>query len=286
MEYSVSYNGTVLQEQNISIAPFTRALQYGDGVFETVRSYSGRFFRLERHVDRLFEGLTVLRIHGNFDATTIFNSISSLLQAQGLSDASVKIMAFREGCESPDPAPNASASLLISARTFDFVKKARYEKGITAHIVSTRRNTLSPIVYIKSMNYLENIIGRLEACDHNAHEALFLNIHGMLAEGATSNIFIISSGTLYTSPVQSGILRGITRDAVLQIASDSGISCSEKNISPEELSAADEAFCTNSLMEIMPLVAINGKPVGTAEPGMVTQHVMRSFRNLLEKELK
>ncbi|MEI6126910.1 MAG: aminotransferase class IV [Pseudomonadota bacterium] len=285
MERIVFYNGAFLKESGAAISPFSRGLNYGDGVFETLRSYAGGFFRFEDHISRLSQGLKTLRINLALDNTALRNTIKELLQVNRLSDAAIKILAFREGGEGPDPAPQAGASVVVTARPFDHDKKSRYEHGIKAHVAAGGRNTLSPLVSIKSMNYLENILGRLEAHDHHADEALFLNIHGMVAEGATSNIFMARQGTLYTPPADAGILMGITRSMILRIVQETGCSFAEQNFSLKELLEADEAFLTNSLMEIMPLTSINNKPVSNGLPGDITKKLLHEYHALVTREL-
>jgi branched-subunit amino acid aminotransferase/4-amino-4-deoxychorismate lyase len=194
-----------------------------------------------------------------------------------LSDARLKIIAFREGADGPSPLPGLKAEIIITAAPIDDKTKLSYEKGIRGHIVSIKRNNYSPISFIKSLNYLDNILGRIEARENNADEAIFLNIQGRVAEGSTSNIFIIKQGTVFTPPVTEGILNGITRDVIFRISSEIGIKCLEIEFPPGQLFEADESFLTNSLMEIMPLVSVNGKPVGTGNPGEITKTLMDRY---------
>lgn len=286
MESIFYYNGSFLKEGEAAISPFNRGLHYGDGVFETMRSYAGHIFRFEDHVKRLLDGLEVLKIKAGRDNSEFYNAVEKVLRKNGLSDASVKIIAFRQGGEGPTPPADSKASFLITARPFDRERKARCEKGISGYVVPIRRNNYSPVSFIKSLNYLNNILGRLEARDNNADEALFLNILNKVAEGATSNVFIIKRGTVYTPPVNAGILKGITRDVVLQIAKQTGITCLERDFTMDELSEADEAFLTNSLMEIMPLVSVNDTHIGKGIPGDITKQLMQSYSSLVKKELE
>ena len=149
-----------------------------------------------------------------------------------------------------------------------------------------RRSSYSPLSRIKSLNYLDNILGRLEAREHNAQEALLLNTLGWVAEGATSNIFIIKDKKLITPPVDAGILPGITRAAVLEIAGTVDLQAREETFSPEELLRADESFLTNSLMEIMPLVMLNEEKIGNGRPGPLTELLRQGYRELVNRELR
>ena len=286
MEPIVYYNGALLKESDAVISPFSRGLHYGDGVFETMRSYEGRIFRFQDHEKRLFDGLEALKIKADRGGSELYNAAEKVLQKNGLTDAGVKIIAFRQGGEGPAPPPGSGASVLISAKPFDFERKERCGNGIKGYVVSIRRNNFSPLSLIKSLNYLDNILGRLEAREYSADEALFLNVHNKVAEGATSNIFILRHGILYTPPVSSGILCGITRDVVLHIANEAGTACHERDFFLDELKEADEAFLTNSLMEIMPLVSVNDTLIGKGVPGDITMQLMQSYSTLVKKELK
>ncbi len=285
MKSIVFFNGEFFQEDDFGLSPFSRGLHYGDGVFETMRSYGGHVFRLQSHVQRLLQGLHVLNISVAIDSREIISAIAKTLQANKLTDAVVKIVAFRQGGEGPLPPLNAQASFLITAKPFDFSRKKQCERGLSAHICAIRRNTTSPVAFIKSLNYLDNILGRIEARDNNAGEALFLNTHDMVAEGATSNLFVVKDSTLWTPPLQAGILNGITREVTLQIAQAARISCREKDFSARELFTADEAFLTNSVMEIMPLISVDQQLIGPGEPGVLTRELMSTYRLLVEKEL-
>lgn len=287
MQRVVYYNKNLIKEGEAVLSPFNRGLHYGDGVFETLRAYSGEFFRFEDHMNRLLEGLKLLKIATtDWDRAEICIAAKAVLRANKLRDAAVKVLAFRQGVEGPAPPPGLKASVLVTAASFDHKKKLRYEKGISAHVVSGRRNKYSPVTFIKSLNYLDNILGRLEARDMQADEALFLNTDGKVAEGATSNIFIVKDGILLTPPVNAGILKGITREVVLRIASQTGLQYVEENFSSDEFFGAQEAFLTNSLMEIMPLVAVNGKAISKGVPGDVTRQLMRQYGACVKEELK
>jgi branched-chain amino acid aminotransferase len=261
LERIVYYNGNLLPEDKIVISPFNRGLLYGDGVFETLRAYSGHIFRLEQHLERLFAGLQVLRIKPRWGTGEIEHAVHEVLTVNSLSDASLRITVSRGDGEGTEPRSDICPSLLITARQFDAYQQQDYTSGIGAHLVSIRRNSYSPLSWIKSLNYLDNILGRLEARDNRAREALFLNTHGYVAEGAASNIFMVAGGKLLTPPVDAGILPGITRGVVLEIANDINHAKAEQMFSLDDLLGADEAFLTNSLMELIPLVYVNNTPI-------------------------
>ena len=281
----VYYNGELLPADKVAISPFNRGLLYGDGVFETLRAYSGRVFRLEHHLKRMHEGLQVLRIAPNGEANGIERAINELLKLNNLSDAALRISVFRGDGEGPEPPDGLRSSILISAKPLNKYRAQDYETGFSAHLVSMRRSSYSPLSRIKSLNYLDNILARLEAREHNAQEALLLNTLGWVAEGATSNIFIIKHKKLITPPVDAGILPGITRAAVLEIAGNVDLQTQEETFSPEELLRADESFLTNSLMEIMPLVMLNERKIGSGRPGLLTGALLQQYRKLVNREL-
>ena len=286
MERIVYYNGDLLPADKLAISPFNRGLLYGDGVFETLRAYGGRVFRLDQHLTRMHEGLQVLRIESQWNAHDIKRAINELLNRNKVSEAALRISVFRGDGEGPEPPEGLQPSILISAKPFNTYGEQDYAKGFSAHLVSMRRSSYSPLSRIKSLNYLDNILARLEAREHNAQEALLLNTLGWVAEGATSNIFIIKDKILITPPVDAGILPGITRAAGLEIADSLNLQAREETFSPEELLRADEAFLTNSLMEIMPLVMLNEKKIGSGKPGPLTELLHQGYRELVNKELQ
>ena len=282
----VYYNGDFMPTDKVAISPFNRGLLYGDGVFETLRAYSGRVFRLEQHLIRMHEGQQVLRIEPNREAHGIERAINELIKHNNLSDAALRISVFRGDGEGPEPPDGLQSAILISAKPFNTYRAEDYATGFRAYLVSMRRSSYSPLSRIKSLNYLDNILARLEAREHNAQEALLLNTLGWVAEGATSNVFIIKDKKLITPPVDAGILPGITRAAVLEIAESLDLQAREETFSPEELLRADEAFLTNSLMEIMPLVMLNEKKIGKGKPGPLTELLRQGYRELVNRELQ
>ena len=281
----VYYNGAFTPKENVAISPFNRGLLYGDGLFETLRAYGGRVFRLEQHLKRLADGARALRIEPCPPVGDIGQTVYELLSRNELADASIRITLFRGDGEGPEPQNDLKPLLLISARPSGKYREEDYAQGFRVHIASMRRNNYSPLSRIKSINYLDNILGRLEARDHNAQEALFLNSNGWVAEGATANIFMIKNTMLITPPADAGTLPGITRAAVLEIARTTNRRATEQLFSPEELLRSDEAFLTNSLMEIMPMVMVNGRPVGNGIPGPLTRELHQRYRKLVKEEL-
>lgn len=267
------------------ISSFNRGLLYGDGVFETLRVYKGRLFRFGQHVQRLQKGLQVLKIPCHDVVLAVEQCVKEILQREKIIEGALRISIFRGDGEGPDPPAGLTPSFLISIKSSISYQADDYAKGYYAHLVSVRRNSFSPLSRIKSLNYLDNILARLEAREHNAHEAVLVNSSGWVAEGAASNVFIIKDNLLMTPPVNAGVLPGITRAAVLEIAGAVGLQPQEETFSPEQLAAADEAFLTNSLMEIMPLVMLNEKKIGDGTPGKFTEALRLHYRNLVNQEV-
>lgn len=285
MTRCVYFNGKLLPSESTGISPFNRGLLYGDGVFETLRVYNGGLFRFGQHVQRLQEGLQVLKIQFHNVVFAVEQSVKEILQREKIIEGAVRISIFRGDGEGPDPPAGLTPSFLISIKSFIPYRTEDYATGYKARLVSVRRNSFSPLSRIKSLNYLDNILARLEAREHKAHEALLMNSLGWVAEGAASNVFLIKDNLLLTPPVDAGVLPGITRAAVLEIAAAARLQPREETFSPEQLAAADEAFLTNSLMEIMPLVMLNEKKIGDGKPGKFTEELRLHYRNLVNQEV-
>ncbi len=281
----VYFDGNFLPESAVSVSPRCRGLHYGDGVFETMRSYGGVIFRCGAHIHRMIQGLGVLGITADLPSPDSLQSAPEvLLRENRLTGAVVKTIAFRSGGAGALPPENASAHILMTAAPFNESRKRECEKGITAQVVSIRRNESTPLAYIKSLNYLDNILGRMQADRAGAGEALFLNTNGFLTEGATANIFFSKGGSLFTPSAETGILPGITRQAVCEIAGRENIPLTEGAFTADDIVHADEAFLTNSVLEIIPLVSVNGSHIGNGCPGPLTAQLMTLYAELVVQE--
>jgi len=283
MNRIISCNGTLSDENSCAVSAFSRALHYGDGVFETMRAARGRLFRLAHHLDRLCAGLRLLRIPLP-GRTQLTAAVEGVLQANALTEATVKMLAFRDGPPGPTPAATHAPGVLITAERFDFETLARSAAGVSARIVTVRRDASSPLSGIKSLNYLVNIMARMEAADCGDREALLLNHGGCVAEGATSNLFMVSNGSLCTPPLSAGALPGITREVVFEIARSLRINCSEADITPEDIKGADELFLTNAGAGVMPLTMLDGEAVGTGLPGALTRSCQAAYNEIFSRE--
>jgi branched-chain amino acid aminotransferase len=272
-------NERIVDEEKAVISVFDRGLLYGDGVFETMRSYNGKVLAFDRHLDRLYESAEAIDIKIDKDRKYIKYIIYKLLKVNRLEDAYIRLAATRgKGRVGLDATTAKERGLVIIVKGFKPYPPRFYKKGITLYTSSIRRNEKSLLCGIKSLNYLNNILARMEAQKTGADDALLLNTEGYVAESAVSNIFMIKGKRLVTPSIDSGILPGITREIVLSLADGSDLSVSARHIRLPELKSADEIFLTNTLMEIIPVVRIDGKKIRTGRPGPLTKSLHRQYR--------
>ena len=276
----VYLNGSLIPRSQARISALDYGFLYGFGLFETMRAYEGRVFRLDRHLNRLARSAEVLGLP--LPATDLRSAVMATIQANQLGDARVRIaVSIGEGGIVPDPSTCDQPTVLILAGHYQPYPEQVYEKGFKAIVSSIRRNSQSPLSRLKSANYLESMLARQEARAAGVDEALCLNEKGLLAEASMSNVFLVTNGTLRTPGPGSGILPGITREAILELASSLAISTLEDDVRRDELYQAQEAFLTNSLIEVMPLTEIDGKPVGSGRPGPLTRRLAAAYKRLV-----
>jgi branched-chain amino acid aminotransferase group I len=282
----VYINGSIVPRSEASISPFDRGFLYGYGLFETMRSYGGRVFRLDRHLARLMRSAEKLGLASELDPVALEQAIYKTLEANKLSDARIRLtVSAGEGERELAPPTLGALTIMVVAERLVPPPSHVYEEGVRAAIVSPRRNSQSPLSRIKSLNYLDSLIAHSEALALGADEAILLNERGFVCEGSTSNIFLVAAGSLITPSEESGILPGITREAVLELAHALGIEAGEGEIPVAELLQADEAFLTNSIIEVEPITVVDGRPIGSGKPGVVTRRLMAAYRELVQKEL-
>lgn len=283
MSEIVYLNGSLIPLNEARISPVDYGFLYGFGLFETMRAYEGKVSFLDRHLNRLARSAETLGL----PATTldIGKAVMDTLRANKLRDARIRItVSAGEGGIAPDPKSCTSPTVLITARHYEPYTEQAYEKGFKAVISSIRRNSQSPLPQFKSTNYLENLLAKQEAKDKGADEAVFLNERDLVAEASMSNVFIVAGGILKTPHVDNGILPGITREVILKLAPKLDIEAVEQDIWPGELLDAEEAFLTNSLMEVMPLTKVARNLIGSGKPGPVTRKFRQAYRELVMSE--
>lgn len=279
-------DGRLLDQAEASIAIGDRGFLLGDGLFETMRAYAGRVFRLESHLERLRAGAERLGIPlpaGLEQA--VLDTVAANDAAPG-GDTAVRLTVTRGEAgngllpASAEAPPESTA--LVTARPYH-PDPAWYERGITAGIARGRLDEHSATAGLKSLGYLEAIVAMREAAAAGYQDALFLDSAGHLAEGAASNLFLVVAGELLTPPLACGILPGITRATVMTLARARGLPCREQTLEPAVLGAASEAFLTSSLRELAPLVSVDGRRVGDGRPGPITRALLEDYRRLVRR---
>ncbi|MBM4444111.1 MAG: aminotransferase class IV [Chloroflexi bacterium] len=277
----VCLNGSLVPLSEAHLSPMDHGFLYGYGLFETMRAYSGHVFRLEAHLARLRRAAAFLGL-GMDHLPDLSRAIHETMEANHLGNARIRLtLSGGRGEPVPDMTACREPTLLITARDYVPHADAVYRQGFRAVLSTIRRNTRSPLSGLKSLSCLDNLLARREARLAGDDEAIMLNEQGFVGEGSTSNVFLVSGNTLRTPGEDSGILPGITRGAVLELARSAGLDAAECRIDPGEFISADEAFCTNSLIEIMPITSFGGQAVGRGVPGKVTARLTAAYREMV-----
>lgn len=272
-------NGEILSEKQATISPSDRGLLLGDGIFETMRAYNGRIFQIDAHLNRLMASADFLQIPIALSRDALSQALAATLDANHLSesDATLRLTLTRgAGSRGLDFPPNPKPTLLISAA---LLLKTDFPPA-KALIVNIRRNQYSPLFKIKSLNYLDNVLARHEAKSQGFDEALLCNTEGQLAEASAANLFIVKKDTLLTPPIEDGALPGVTRAIVFELASALAIPCQEKSLTLDDLAQADEAFLTNSIIEVQPLIQVGEQTIGDGKIGPITAQIQRVYHRL------
>jgi branched-chain amino acid aminotransferase len=284
-------NGQLIPRSKAKLSPFDHGFLYGYGLFETMRAYNGYIFRLDSHLTRLRFSAEILGLTYNVIASGAKQSLESAcmatLEANRLKDARLRLtISAGEGDMTPDPSTCSSPTVLVTTQNLVPLPPEKYESGFKAALSSIRRNSQSPLSRLKSTCYMENILARMAARAAGCDESIFLNEQGYLAEGSSTNIFLVSHGELITPCFESGVLPGITREAVLEIARTSNLKATERWVQLNELIEAEEAFVTNSILELMPLVSVEGRTIGSGKPGKLTKELLAAYRKLVDETLR
>jgi len=280
-------NGKFYQKDQAKISVFDHGLLYGDGVFEGIRSYNRLVFKLKEHVDRLFESAHTIMLKIPLNKEQMTKAVVSTLKENNLKDAYIRLVVTRgEGDLGLDPRKcSGNATIIIIADKVALYPEKFYKQGLSIVTVPTVRNlpeALNP--QIKSLNYLNNIMAKMEAVNAGCDEAIMLDSLGYVAECTGDNIFIVKNKHLYTPPQCMGTLRGITRDSVLEIARKNKIPVHEHVLTRHEVYISDECFLTGTAAEIIPVVKVDGRLIGSGKPGEATLSLTKKFRELTKKE--
>ncbi len=283
----VYINGELIPGEEAKVSVFDHGFLYGDGLFETMRAYQRRIFRLEHHLQRLFLSLEYLKFLIPFNFDYLKEAIYKTIEANRLEDAYIRLTVTRgEGATVPDPATCKAPNLIIITREYVPYSSALYQKGYKGKIVGVKPSPHMPTISMKTLNFLNHIIAKMEAKASGFNEGIMVNTDGFVTEGTVSNIFMIKGGSLFTPAKEVGLLPGVTRQAVLEIAEAKGLKTREAKITVNELLMAEEAFLTNALIEILPLVGVDERPLGKGIPGPLTQELMSAYKELVKEELK
>ena len=278
----VFLNGNIVPDTEGYITSGDRGFLYGDGIFETLRTYNGEPFKLAEHLERMCSSAKKLSILPVYTNAEVSESIKELIEKNNVQDAYIRITLSRgAGGNGLGINNNLKSTMLIQVKSFTPYEKKLYEEGMSLVVSRHRRSTSCPISCHKTTNLLTSILLKEEAKRKSANDTIVINTDGYVAECVVSNIFIINNGSVTTPPLDTNILPGITRKTVLDICQNSGIPAREECFKIETLIKADEIFITNSLMEIMPVSMIENSKIGKTVPGEITQQIMSAYKRLI-----
>ncbi len=278
----VYIDGKFYDERDAKVSVFDHGLLYGDGIFEGIRAYNGRVFRLKEHIDRLFYSAKAILLTIPISHAEIMKAVVESCRQNNLRDGYIRLLVTRGiGTLGLNPNRCKNPSVIVIADKIQLYPQDLYERGMEIVTVPTVRNLHSAVnPAIKSLNYLNNILAKIEANNSGCEEAVMLNADGYVSECTGDNIFIVKDGKLQTPPLSAGALYGITRATVIELAEKAGIKVSEPNLTRYDLFNADECFVTGTGAEIMPVVKIDGRVIGDGKAGSVTRKLVADYHAL------
>jgi branched-chain amino acid aminotransferase len=283
MSPPIYINGKYFSKEDAKISVYDHGLLYGDGVFEGMRTYSNKVFRLVEHIDRLYESARAILLTIPMTKQEMIDAVKKTVELSGLSDSYIRLVVTRgSGSLGLDPNRTSDPQVIIIVDLIALYDRKYYDEGLKIITASTIRNhpaALSP--RIKSLNYLNNIMAKLEGLQAGCMEAIMLNHKGEVAECTGDNIFIVKKGQLLTPSADSGILEGITRNAIIELANTLKIPARETTLTRHDLLVADECFLTGSAAEVIPVVSIDSRPIGDGKVGPTTKQLMIEFKKLV-----
>jgi branched-chain amino acid aminotransferase len=277
-------DGKYYEEKEAKISVFDHGLLYGDGIFEGIRAYNGRVFKLKEHIDRLFYSAKAILLNIPLTHAEMTEAVLETCRRNKIHDGYVRLLVTRGvGGLGLNPNRCKRPSVIIIADKIQLYPDEMYERGLEIVTVPTVRNLHSALnPAIKSLNYLNNILAKIEANNSGCEEAIMLNAEGYVSEGTGDNVFIIKGNQLFTPPLSAGALYGITRTVVMDIARENSILVSEPNLTRYDLFNADECFLTGTGAELIPVVKIDGRVIGTGKPGSVTKSLVAKYKALTQ----
>lgn len=282
MSLRIFINDTLYDKENAKISVYDHGLLYGDGVFEGIRAYGGKVFRLHEHLIRLWNSAKAICLSIPMSLAEMEKAIYDTLAANDLKDAYVRLVVTRgAGSLGLDPNRTSDPQVIIITDKIVMYPEEYYQNGLSIVTASTIRNhpaALSP--RIKSLNYLNNIMAKIEGLQAGCVEALMLNHKGEIAECTGDNIFLVRGGDVLTPPIDAGILEGVTREAVIELARTDNLIVREIALTRHDVYIADECFLTGTAAEVIPVVKVDNRPIGDGKPGAITRELIREFREL------
>jgi len=272
-------SGRLVAKEDAKISVYDHGLLYGDGVFEGLRSYGGRVFRLDDHLKRLYESAKAIWLEIPISQAEMADAVYQTLKVNNLTDAYIRLVVTRgAGTLGLDPNRTSDPQVIIIADRIQLYPRELYEQGLEIITASTMRNHPAALnARIKSLNYLNNILAKIEGLQAGCIEALMLNHKGEVAECTGDNIFLVRGADLLTPPTDAGILEGITREAVIQLAEEAGITVRQIPLTRHDVYTADECFLTGTAAEVIPVVKVDSRLIGNGKPGPITRKLTEAF---------
>lgn len=279
MALKIWLDDKLVDEKEAKVSVFDHGLLYGDGVFEGIRVYNSRIFELEAHIRRLYNSAKAIRLEVPMSRSRLISAIEKTVEANGVIDGYIRLLITRGvGTLGLNPFVCADSRLIIIADNIQLYPEELYEKGMKVISATTVRNhPLAIPPQVKSMNYLNNILAKIEALDNDVPEAIMYNHEGYVAEATGDNVFIVRDGVIYTPPVEAGSLEGITRGVVIRLAKEENLVVVEKNLTRFDLYVCDEFFLTGTAAEVIGIVEIDGRVIGDGKPGPITKLLRQKF---------
>ncbi len=285
MDQLIYFNGKFVPKQEARTSVYDHGFLYGDGVFEGIRAYNGRVFRLDEHLDRMYDSAKAIDLKIPLSKPEMKKAVIETLKKNGLKDAYIRPIVTRgDGDLGLDPRKCPVPNVFIITQEWGAMYGDLYEKGLTGVTVGVRRNAPEALPpNIKSLNYLNNILAKIESNVKGGDEAIMVDVHGNISEGSGDNIFVVKNGKILTPPTLNN-LRGITRAAAIELAIRDRIPVTETNLGLFDIYTADEVFVTGTAAEIAPMTKVDGRIIGDGKPGKVTMKLMAEFKELTKKE--
>ncbi len=290
MEEMVYLNGSLVPRSRAFISVFDHGFLYGYGLFETMRAYNGQIFLLDRHIKRLTDSAEVIGLGQKLVGIDLGKACVDTLNANNLKDARVRLTVTNGELNAlPWTDPGGKPTVVVTAQPYTPLSEEKYSEGFKVGIASVRRCRQSVVSSMKSINYLLNVMARMDVAKRGLDEALLLNDDGYIAEGGGSNVFFVRSSRLVTPSLNSGIIPGVTREVVMELAEGLGIGLTEGTVGMAIIKQCDEAFMTNALIELMPMTAVSDESgqvvtIGEGNPGKITRQLMAAYRERVERE--